>query len=178
MGKAASPGDGMNRQKIYKLRKSGKLPAAPKCKACGKQLKVGSGKGKAYALGLCYDCFKTSPEGRVDHRRANLPEQRRDGDEVWGVGYWARKPHETELTKCDRLRAAAGVAFNGRGKPTGPVFICWSDGRITEHYGLTAKTAVNMTPDHPSAVEAQVDDPSPEWFYEQVPREKQTWFQG
>ena len=151
-----------------RLREQGDLPPLPNCTSCGKQLKIASGNGRAYQLGLCWDCFRVSPEGKAQKRKSALK-----GD-VWAVGYFSAKPDEP-LVKHDRLRAAIGYAYVGRNKQNGPVFIVWSDAQVTEHYGLSATNSKGMTPDHPSKVDFPVSDP--QWFLDQIPEKKRTWFE-
>ena len=167
---------GSERTKLWKLRKAGKVAPAPSCKSCGKQLKVGCGNGQAQALGLCYSCFKKTSEGRKQHRRSNMSRARREGEEVWAVGYWAQKPDSEEKpVKFSRLREAIGFSSGGRGNPSGPVFVAWCDARVTEHYGLKFSTCKGLTPDHETAHEAPVDDPG--WFLDQVPASRRAWFE-
>ena len=165
------------RQQEYKARLDGKAPPLPCCKSCQKQLKVKAGNGKAYQLGLCYDCYKRSPEYRESRRIS----QHAAESGVIGVGYWSRKATESELTKHDRLRAAIGYAWGGRLKKGelpedrhGPVFVAWSDGRITEHHGLTAENSKGLQPDDPSALDLPPDNPA--WFLDQIPEEKRRFF--
>lgn len=177
------------RQKRYELRKEGKAPPLRSCSSCGKALKMGCGTGKAAALGLCYACFKQTSAKKADDRKAYI--QRRDRtrqDEIWPVGYWSCKAGEETLTgkgsllvKHDRLRAAIGYAYGGKPKPgedpaskNAPVFVAWSDGRVTEHVGLSATNSKGITPEHWSALEAMPEDV--EWFLEQIPPEKRHWF--
>lgn len=175
------PSTGSERTIEWQLRKKGVLPPLPTCSACGAQLKVGCGSGKASEMGLCYKCYRATPEYKEAAKqqkrlkRLGVSAATEVPDlEAWPVGYFSAKQGE-ELVKHDRLRTAIGYAFD-RSKDNGPVFIVWSDGRVTEHYGLTAKNSKGMTPDHWSACEIPPDNPG--WFLAQIPPEKQIWFES
>lgn len=157
------------------LRRKGILPPLPTCQTCGATLKVGSGNGKAYQLGLCYKCYRKTPAYREPSiQQKRLARKATLVSDLWPVGYFSAKPGE-ELVKHDRLRTAIGYAYVGRGKENGPVFIVWNDGHVTEHYGLKAHDK-GITPDHPSATELPPDNPG--WFLERIPKEKQSWFES
>lgn len=176
------------RQQRYEARKAGTAPPLQTCNSCGKTMKTGCGNGKAASLGLCYACFKKTSVKKADDRQVYI--QRRDRtrkDEIWPVGYWSSRAGEGSdsdrscVMKHDRLRAAIGYAYGGKPRPdedpaskNAPVFVAWSDGRVTEHVGLSATNSKGLTPDHWSALDAMPDDV--EWFLEQIPPEKRHWF--
>ena len=162
-----SPTTSAERMRLKKLRDMGLAAKIPTCKSCGVQLKVGSGSGKAYKEGICYECWSKTKGYRIHKREQAL------ATSIWAVGYFSAKPGEP-LQKWVRLREAIGKAYVGRNKENGPVFIVWSDARVTEHYGLSATNSKNMTPDHPSAVDLPVDNPA--WFLDQIEPNKRTWF--
>ena len=164
-----SPTTSTERMRLKKLRDMGLAEQIPNCKSCGTPLKVRSGSGKAYKAGLCYACWSQTEQYRIQKRETALAK------DIWAVGYFSGKPGEP-LLKRTRLREAIGKAYVGRNKDNGPVFIVWSDGRVTEHYGLSATNSKGMTPEHPSAVDFPPDNP--EWFLDQIPPEKRTWFES
>ena len=157
------------RMRLKKLRDQGLVEQLPNCKQCNAQLKVRSGSGKAYSLGLCYACWRKTSDYRIQKRENALAK------EFWAVGYFSGKPGEP-LEKRTRLREAIGKAYVGRNAENGPVFVVWNDGRITEHYGLTATNSKGMSPDHWSACDLPPDNP--EWFLDQIPQDKRTWFES
>lgn len=168
---------GSERTRLWKLRKAGKIKPLQECKSCGKTLKAGCGNGRASSQGLCYACWRRTPEFRIEHRRSNLLKERREGGEVWAVGYWSQTPGATgEPVKYGRLREAVNRASGGRGREPGPVFVAWSDARVTEHHGLKVTNCTGLTPDHPSALEYPVDNPW--WFLDQVDKSRRAWFEG
>lgn len=144
------------RMRLKRLRDKGLAPPVASCKSCGKTLKFGAGPGEAYSLGLCFECFRQTPEG-IEFKGRTRPRVRA----VRGVGYWSGKPGEP-LVKHQRLRAAIGYAFVSRKGGNGPVFVLWSTGQVTEHRGLTAFNSQGLQPDHWSA---QPDPPADlSWF--------------
>ena len=160
------PTTSAERMRAARLRAKGEAPALPTCKACGKQMKPSASKeSKAAQQGLCWACWKITPDGRKERQRQNL------ASDLWRVGYFGCQPGE-EPSFQTTMRNALKASFTDRTLArNGPVWIVWSDGTVTVHYGLSAGTALGITPDDGDTV---IDDA--EWFRNQVPDSKRTWF--
>lgn len=158
------PTTSTERMRLKRLRDQGVVPPVKTCKECGKRLKLGaSGESKAYRLDLCWACWKKSPEGKIERRRQNLKR------EIWPIGYFAG-PDDDHVLPHRTLRIAQSAASGGRHKPPGPVYIAWSDGRVTLHAGLTARQVPGLGPgDGEEVLE-------PEWFLAQIDDSLKTWF--
>ena len=147
-------------------RAKGDAPALPTCKSCGKQMKPSaSTEAKAAQLGLCWACWKITPEGRKVRQRQNLIQ------DVWRVGYFGCEPGREPVFQTTMRKALQASFIDRTLKRNGPVWIVWSDGTVTVHYGLSAGTALGVTPDDGDLL---VDDP--QFFRDQVPASKRTWF--
>ena len=151
-----------------RLRELGELPPLKTCKVCGKTLKQGSGTGKAYAADLCWQHWKQSTQGKLERRRLNLAKK------LWAVSYFGKKPNETEWQQFPRIKQAITASYVDRTmKNNGPVAICWSDGEVTLHWGLT-QSSTNVKPE--DGEEMVGGDLDPGWFRDQVDDKKKTWF--
>jgi len=146
-----------------RARELGLAPPIPTCKVCGKKLKKGAGSDKAYEACLCWEHWKLSEEGKVDRRRFNL---RSDN---WAVGY---------VVKCadgqGRFLASARAAVSAaRTIGRDCLIACvWRDGLVTVHPGLTSKNCSGLKPEDGDPI---IEDA--EWFHDQVPESKRTWFE-
>lgn len=153
------------RNRLWKLRKQGLLPPPPTCKTCGKVLKPGSSTlSKAAQMGLCWSCWKATPEGKLERRRQNLKKK------IWGVAWWGGQPNQ-DLQQYQSLRLAIGASYVGRNAENGTVFVVWSDGRVTEHAGLAINRSKGLQPEDGTPV---TEDP--DWFRDQVDERLKTWF--
>lgn len=160
------PTTSTDRMRAARLRAKGEAPALKKCSVCGKILKPGAGSGKAYAAGLCWAHWKVTPEGRKERQRQNLTQ------DVWRVGYFGCQPGE-EPEFQSTMRKALKASFVDRTLTrNNPIWVVWSDGSVTIHHGLSAGTALGVTPDDGDHV---IDDA--EWFRDHTPDSKRTWFE-
>lgn len=165
-----APTTSAERMRLKKLRDQGLAARFDgSCRECGAVLKPAAGGFKAFALGLCWRCYKASPEGKEERRqreamrRAELTGDQPDQGPK-PVAYFGAKPGG-EIRRYGRLREAVGAAYVGRGKRSGWVYVVWSDGDVTAHVDMTCagvsggigKTDYATTP--PS---------DPEWFLAQV----------
>lgn len=165
MAPKGSPTTSAERMRLKRLRDKGVIPPALNCKECGRAMKYGaSEESKAYSLGLCWACWKKTDEGKLERRRQNLSR------DTWGVCWFGGKPGE-DVVKVASLRAAISASYVSRRGPNGTIFIVWSDGRVTEHTGLTIRLSKGLRPEDGVPV---TDDP--DWFREQVDERLKTWF--
>lgn len=162
------PTTSTERMQIKKLRDDGKLPPLKKCKTCNKGLKPTSGSSKAFQLDLCWACWRSSPEGKIERRRQNLVK------DVWAVAYFSCKPGE-DFQQFTRAKAAISNAFVDRTMTrNGPVVAVWSDGSVTLHWNIAQSNSGDITKENGD--ELIGEEPSPEWFRSQVDESKAAWF--
>ena len=161
------PTTSAERMRLKRLRELGELPQLPTCQACGKRMKPNaSQQSRAAQMGLCWACWKETPEGKLTRRRQGLKR------EVFPVAYFGNQPdEEPHLEKS--MRKALTASVTKRGEPNEPIFICWSTGLITCHHGLTASTAYGVEPDDGE----ELQDGDPAFFHDQVPDQLKTWFE-
>ena len=163
-GKA--PLSSTERMRLKRMRDRGELPPLKTCSECGKVLKFGaSTENKAYDAGLCWEHWKISDAGRHERARQNLKKK------SWGVAYFGGKPGE-DIERFKTLRKAVEGSYVGRGQENGPVYVVWQDGKVTEHHGLTTRSAVGLSPDKGELV---TDDPG--WFRDKVEESQRKWFE-
>ncbi|ACY75822.1 predicted protein [Cyanophage PSS2] len=167
MSPRGKPTTSTERMRLKKLRDQGKAPPLKNCKACGKVLKPTSGSSKASREGLCWDCWKTSPTGKIERRRQNLVK------DTWGVAYFSCKPGE-EFKKFARAKQAISNAYVDRTMTrNGPVVAVWNDGTVTIHWNMAQSRASQITKENGDEL---IGEPSPEWFRAQVDESKSAWF--
>ena len=142
--------------RLKKLRDEGKT-----CNVCGKKLKQGAGSNRAYASGLCWEHWRRTDEGKITRRRASLV------SDLWGVCYFGGE----ELKPFTSIRKALSASVNRGGRDNHPIFAVWSDGRVTMHCGLTARTAAGLAPEDGDEL---IDDF--QQFLDVVPENLRTWF--
>lgn len=155
------PTTSTERMRLKKLRDQGKLPPIKTCSVCGKKLKKGAGANKAWEAGLCWFHWSQTEEGKIERRRPGLV------GELWPVYYFGGP----ELVPCTSIRKALTASVNKGGRDNHPIFIVWSDGIVTSHCCLTARTAVGIKQDDGDQL---IDDY--ESFLAMVPEHLRTWF--
>ena len=156
------------RMRAARMRAKGEAPALPHCRACGKKMKPSASKeSKAAKLGLCWACWKVTPEGRKERQRQNLAQ------DLWRVAYFGCQPGDEPHFETTMRKALKASFVDRTLTRNSPIWIVWSDGSVTIHYGLSAGTALGVTPDDGDQV---IDDAA--WFRAQVPQAKRTWFEA
>lgn len=160
------PTSSTERMRAKRARELGLAPPLKTCSVCGKQLKEGSGSGKAYAAGLCWEHWRESQAGKVERRRQNLR------SDVWAAAYIVSCTDKTAAIYFPNARAAISAAKNA-GKDC-IIAVCWSNGDVTVHPGLTSKNCAGLTPDDGDPVLSEDID----WFHKNVPVKKRTWFEA
>ncbi len=154
------------RMRRKRQRELGLAPPLKKCKICDQKLKKGAGSNKAWEMDLCWKHWKETDEGRIERRRQNLKGDP-TGKDVWGVLFFGGDPpeHFSSLRKALSASTKPGRATNL------PVYVVWCDGRVTVHNGLTARTAVYLSPK-----DGDVLLMGGEWFRSFVPEPARAWF--
>ncbi len=119
-----------------RARKRGLIPDMPTCSVCGAPLKD-SGKGKAYAAGLCFKHWAESEEGKKylnDTRKL----RRAELSGPTPFRYFGCFPGEEAFPEgpFNRMRLAVSSTYAGKGKPRGTLFVVWNDDVVTAHYGV------------------------------------------
>lgn len=149
------PTTSTERMRLKKLRDQGKLPPIKTCSTCGKKLKEGAGSNRAYEAGLCWEHWVQTDEGRITRRRSSLV------TELWPLIYIGTKDliPFTSIRKC--LSAGKGE----------PIYVVWSDGRVTLHLGLTTRTVARLKPEDGDQLIDDFQD-----FLDMVPEDRRAWF--
>lgn len=151
-----------------KLRDAGELPELKKCSVCGRTLKPGSGSGKAYAAGLCWQHWRQTDEGKLVRRRTSLAQK------WWAVAYFSKKPDEEEWTQFARIKHAITNAYVDRSlSRNGPIVVVWNCGKVTMHWEVAQARSHEVTPD---AGDELIGIPEPSFFRDQVDEKKRSWF--
>jgi len=141
--------------RLKKLRDQGVLPPVKTCNVCGKKLKEGAGSNRAYEVGLCWTHWVETDEGRLTRRRQGLVQK------LWPVIYIGT----ADLLPFTSVRKCVSA---GKGEP---IYVVWSDGRVTMHLGLTARSASGLRPEHGDQLLDGFED-----FLDLVPEDRRTWF--
>lgn len=155
------PTTSTERMRLKKLRDLGQAPPIKTCSVCGKTLKEGAGSNRAWKAGLCWQHWRQTEEGKITRRRAGLAQDR------WAVYYFAGE----DLQPFSNIKKALSASKNKGGRENHPVYVVWSDGIVTSHCCLTARTAVGLTPDDGDQLLDEYED-----FLEMVPTSLRTWF--
>ena len=166
------PTTSTERMQLKKLRDQGLAPPIKKCRSCGKETKPASGSSKAAKLGLCWDCWRSTPEGKKERRRQNLVRK------VWIVAYFSAREGEG-YQQFSRARQAIGHAYVDRTLVNNSPVVCvWSNGDVTAHFGLTSQSrSEDFTTASGQFFLEGPDEPDADWFKAQVPEPKRTWFE-
>lgn len=160
------------RMRLKRMRELGELPPLPQCKACGKTMKLQKkGSNKASEQGLCHACWRKTPEYKVERARQNSKLRgRQHQKDVWPIAYWGGLP-DAEPVRYPSARKAHSASYAGKGKPSGPVVICWSDGRVIAYWGRSAASLLGISPEDGDHV---FDDPHD--FHQQLKGTEKVWF--
>ena len=155
--------------RLKRMRDKGLLPPLPKCNVCGKQVADGNSKhNKASQMGLCFDCWLTTPQASRFFRW-----QRRRGPagKVWSVVFFGG-PSGQDPEPFSQIRKARTASASPKGQPPGPVWTVWSDGGVTVHFFQSASDTYSLTPE---AGDPVLDDAS--WFRNQVDDGERYWLE-
>ncbi|QNJ25900.1 hypothetical protein SynSYN20_01573 [Synechococcus sp. SYN20] len=146
--------------RLKKLRDKGEAAPVKTCSVCGQRLKKGAGANRAYDMGLCYTHWRQTPEGKAVRRAKQIK------SEVWGIWYYGGEPAEGFASLRKALTASVQV-----GAENHPVFVVWSDGRVTVHFALTHRASRGLVPEEGDEIVDGFEE-----FKEQVPQNLKTWF--
>ena len=160
------------RMRLKRMRELGEVPPLPQCKACGKTMKLQKrGSNKASEAGMCHACWRKTPAYKVERARQNSKLRgRQHQKDVWPIAYWGGQPDEQQV-RYSSARKAHSASFVGKGKPSGPVVICWSDGRVIAYWGRSAANLLGIGPEDGDHV---FDDPHD--FHQQLTGTEKVWF--
>lgn len=155
------PTSSTERMRLQRLRREGVADPVKTCSVCGKSLKKGAGQNLAWNAGLCYQHWIQTPEGKQHRRKSQIKA------ELWGVAFFGGEPPEFFTS----IKKALKASTNKGGRDNHPVFVVWSDGRVTSHCCLTARSAVGLKPEDGDEMLDGFEE-----FRDQVPQEKRNWF--
>lgn len=160
MAPKGKPTTSTERMRLARLRKQGVADPIKTCSVCGKALKRGAGQNLAWNAGLCYTHWLETPEGKQNRRKSQIK------NKIWGVAFFGGE-HPEHFT---RIKAALKASF-ATGQENYPVFVVWSDGRVTMHPGLTSRKAVGLKPEDGDEMLEGFEE-----FIDQVPENLRNWF--
>jgi hypothetical protein len=147
--------------RLRRLRELGVADPVKTCSVCDKPLKRGAGQNLAWSAGLCYQHWIQTPEGKQNRRKGQIK------NDIWGVAFFGGDPPQY----FTRIKAALKASTVKAGRDNQPLFIVWSDGRVTLHLGLTSRKAVGVKPEDGDEMLEGFEE-----FLSEVPDAQKNWF--